>query len=142
MNNHRKQVRHFHQPGDLHELTFSCYRRMQLLTNDDWRKLFCHAVDRALPKWSFQLVAFVIMPEHAHLLVLPTSEPVRVDKFSGAIKRPHSGRIKELLIEAKDPLLDTLTVEERPGKMAFRYWQEGPGYDRNLSTETAVMAVI
>ena len=30
---HRKTVRRFHEPGDLHELTFSCYRRMPLLAN-------------------------------------------------------------------------------------------------------------
>jgi len=28
---HRKQVRHYREPGCLHELTFSCYRRMPLL---------------------------------------------------------------------------------------------------------------
>jgi len=39
MNGHRKQVRHFHEPGDHHGLTFSCYRRMPLLTNDEWRTL-------------------------------------------------------------------------------------------------------
>ena len=26
-------MRHYHEPGDLHELTFSSYRRMPLLTN-------------------------------------------------------------------------------------------------------------
>ena len=29
---HRKTVRHFHEVGHLHELTFSCYRRLPLLT--------------------------------------------------------------------------------------------------------------
>ena len=23
---HRRRVKHYHEPGDLHELTFSCYR--------------------------------------------------------------------------------------------------------------------
>jgi|GEM_PF-4802850 len=31
-------MRHFHEVGHLHELTFSCYRRMPLLTNDTWRE--------------------------------------------------------------------------------------------------------
>jgi putative transposase len=26
--------------------------------------------------------------------------------------------------------------------MAFRFWQEGPGYDRNLQTKTAILAAI
>jgi hypothetical protein len=32
--------------------------------------------------------------------------------------------------------------EERPGKTCFRFWQEGPGYDRNLTTSTAIEAAI
>ncbi len=39
-------------------------------------------------------------------------------------------------------LLSRLTIRERPGRMVFRYWQEGPGYDRNLQTEKAVAASI
>jgi REP-associated tyrosine transposase len=35
----RKTIKHYHEPGDFHELTFSCYRRIPLLTNDAWR---CH----------------------------------------------------------------------------------------------------
>ena len=31
-------MRHDHEVGHLHELTFSCYRRMPLLTNDAWRE--------------------------------------------------------------------------------------------------------
>jgi hypothetical protein len=27
---HRKTVRHFHEVGHLHELTFSCYRRLDV----------------------------------------------------------------------------------------------------------------
>jgi putative transposase len=59
-----------------------------------------------------------------------------------AVKRPYSYRIKQLLIQANSPLLERLTVQERPGKMAFRYWQAGPGYDRNLNTPEAVAGSI
>ena len=41
MAGYRKRVRHFHEPGDLHELTFSCDQRMPILTNDVWRTLPC-----------------------------------------------------------------------------------------------------
>ena len=33
MERSRKRVRHFHEPGQLHEFTFSCYHRWSLLTN-------------------------------------------------------------------------------------------------------------
>ena len=34
----RKTIRPFHEPGELHELTFSCDRWMPLLTHDGWRE--------------------------------------------------------------------------------------------------------
>ena len=142
MAEHRKRVRHYHEPGDLHELTFSCYQRMPLITNDVWRKLLCQSIDRAVERWSYRLIAFVLMPEHLHLLVLPTTKVVEVDRFLSAVEQPYSVRIKRILEQNHSPLLDRLTVGERPGKMAFRYWQEGPGYDRNLSTERVVMHAI
>jgi hypothetical protein len=43
-----RRVRHFNQPGECHELTFSCYCRMALLTNDDWREKLSPSIDRAM----------------------------------------------------------------------------------------------
>jgi putative transposase len=37
-------------------------------------------------------------------------------------------------LSTNDSLLDKLIVRERPGKMSFRFWQEGPGYDRNIAS--------
>ena len=142
MNDHRKQIRHFHQPGDLHELTFSCYRRLPLITNDSWRQLLCRSIDRAIRNQAYRLVAFVLMPEHLHLLVLPTAAKVEIENLLSAIKQPYSVRIKKILQANSSPLLEKLTVRERPGKMVFRYWQEGPGYDRNLCSLSAVVAAI
>ena len=68
---HRKTRKRYHQPGEMHELTFSCYRRMPLLTNDAWRTQLSKAIDQAGANSRVQLVAFVYMPEHVHLLVLP-----------------------------------------------------------------------
>ena len=58
------------------------------------------------------------------------------------MKQPYSNRIKRLLMDNSSPLLERLTVRERPGKTAFRFWQEGSGYDRNLMTTEAVQASI
>src|SRR4051794_39417368 len=69
---HRKLVKHFHEPGDLHELTFSCYKRQPLLTNDAWREHLAHCINTAGEEHEIQLAAFVFMPEHIHLLVVPT----------------------------------------------------------------------
>jgi putative transposase len=109
---HRKQVRRFHEPGDSHELTFSCYRRMPLLTNDVWRRMLSESIERATSGHGFRLAAFVFMPEHVHLLVYPTTRTPRIDLLLKAIKRPFSTRVKQRLVEARSSLLRTLTVRE------------------------------
>ena len=45
---HRKTIKHVHEPGDLHELTFSCYQRRPLLVRDDWRKMLSKSLNAAL----------------------------------------------------------------------------------------------
>jgi putative transposase len=177
MEPHRKRVKHYHEPGDFHELTFSCYGRSQLLLRDDWRRLFCQGIDKAIAAHDFALVAFVLMPEHMHLLVYPRSQTAkalasrrlhgpapmvasrrwysvasdadssdqilkRLSRLLADIKRPFSDRVKRLLVKENSPLVSELTVAERPGKSAFRFWQEGPGYDRNLSSKETVLAAI
>jgi putative transposase len=82
------------------------------------------------------------MPEHVHLLVVPDADASGIDALLKAIKRPYSFRIKRLLQAVTSPLLKTLDVQQRPGVRRFRYWQEGPGYDRNLDRPETVLAAI
>lgn len=139
---HRKLVKHYHEPGDVHELTFSCYLRLPVLTNDAWRAYLASSIDKACEEKFWLLLAFVFMPEHVHLLVSPTTENPQIDRLLAAIKRPCSAAVKRDLIQEQSRLLDRLTIRERPGKMCFRFWQEGPGYDRNLQTGKAVVESI
>ncbi|MFH1923397.1 MAG: transposase [Planctomycetota bacterium] len=138
----RKRVKHYHEPGDAHELTFSCYRRLSLLTNDTWRGYLGTKVEDACRKHRFRLVAFVFMPEHVHLLVLPESDDPNIGAFVAAVKRPTSVEVKRDLVTGQSRLIEKLTMQERPGKNVFRFWQEGPGYDRNLQHEDSVLGSI
>ena len=139
---HRKTVKHIHEPGHVHELTFSCYRRMRLLTNDLWRRMLAESVQRAVRRHRYRLIAFVFMPEHVHLLVFPERDASTVSALLKAIKRPYSYRIKQLLIENRSTLVERLTIQQRPGTMTFRFWQEGPGYDRNITDPKTLQSVI
>jgi REP-associated tyrosine transposase len=129
-----KTVKRFHDPGDCHELTFCCYRRLPLLTNDPWRNLLAEHLDRATTTHNCRLVAYVFMPEHVHILVQPTIVSFRVDRFLHSLKTPFSRLIKSRLDASGSPLLNRLTIRERPGVYRFRFWQEGGGFDRNLRT--------
>lgn len=139
---YRKRVKHFHEGGECHELTFYCYRRKPLLTNDVWREMLSECITRASARHLYQVVAFVYMPEHLHLLVLPRRDASSISKYLFAIKRPFSYRIKQILIDSESPLLDDLTIRQRPGVTSFRFWQEGSGYDRNLHSAAAIEAAI
>jgi putative transposase len=139
---HRKQVRHFNEPGHCHELTFSCFHRLPLLNHAFVCQLLSESIDRALVQQGFWLIAFVYMPEHVHLLVFPATPTARIERLLFAIKRPFSYHVKQYLRQHDLPLLRQLNVQERPGKTVFRFWQEGPGYDRNLTSREALLSVI
>jgi putative transposase len=82
------------------------------------------------------------MPEHVHLLVFPVVDEPRIDKYLARVKQPLSKMVKSQLEAANSPLLKKLTIRERPGKSCFRFWKEGPGFDRNLFTLKAITASI
>ena len=139
---HRKLVKHYHEPGDLHELTFSCYKRQPLLTNDTWRGQLASCINAAGEEFEMRLAAFVFMPEHVHLLVTPTGSEPAIGRYLARIKHPFSKWVKQRLVDMKSSLINRLSVQERPGKTCFRFWQEGPGYDRNLTTPSVIEAAV
>ena len=83
----RKLLRRFNLPGHAHELTFSCYRRIPLLSKDRSRQWFLEAVDAARRKHNFALWSYVVMPEHAHVLVFPKSDQYDISEFLKSVKQ-------------------------------------------------------
>ncbi len=88
------------------------------------------------------------MPEHVHLLISAddrrqqdTAKP-RFDHLLKSIKRLTSVYVKRQLVAEQNKLVAELTIQERPGVRSFRFWQQGPRYDRNLLTAEAVLAAL
>jgi hypothetical protein len=48
---------------------FSCYRRLALLGTAQARSVFVCALKEVREKYRIQLVGYVLMPEHVHLLI-------------------------------------------------------------------------
>ena len=65
-------LKRFHETGNLHFITFSCYHRLPLLGDPEARDLFERALEQARRRWGLFVTGYVIMPEHVHLLM---SEP-------------------------------------------------------------------
>jgi putative transposase len=68
----RNPLQRFYGRGDLHFVTFSCYRRRPLLGTRRARDGFVKILDQVRSRYEFRLVGYVVMPEHVHLLI---SEP-------------------------------------------------------------------
>jgi putative transposase len=61
---------------DMHFITCSCFGRRPLLDDPALRTLFLEILEDVRQRYQFVVAAFVVMPEHFHLLV---SEPERND---------------------------------------------------------------
>jgi len=131
-NVYRKRRRIYNEPGHAHYLTFSCAHRWPLLSKDCSRQWFIEAIEAALLRHEYDLYAYVIMPEHAHLLVKPRFDHYDLSDFLYDVKRPVSCKAKAHLIETGNSVwLERLTVRRGSGK-AFRFWLPGGGFDRNV----------
>jgi putative transposase len=65
-------LRRYYGKGDLHFITFSCYRRLPLLKTARARDIFVKELGNVRDEMGFHLLGYVVMPEHVHLLM---SEP-------------------------------------------------------------------
>ena len=141
-----KRVRHHDIPNHAHELTFSTYQRRPVLLLPGIPQIVLAAIGRCRERDMARLIAFVVMPEHIHILLAPIPDedgnPTAISDLLRAIKRPSSFRIKQHLTRTKPSLVDHLTIRERPGKATFRFWQQGGGYDRNLTNPEAIRSSI
>ena len=70
----RNPLRRFYGRGDLHFITFSCYQRRPFLGTARARQCFVKILDQVRARHCFQLIGYVVMPEHVHLLI---SEPAK-----------------------------------------------------------------
>ena len=121
----------FNDPGHTHYLTFTCYRRQQLLTDDQTRTLLVQAIDKARAMYNFALWAWIIMPEHVHLLLHPRVEDYSISRILQAIKGRSARRIIAVWRESSPHLLHRIRAIEKD-RTSFRLWQAGGGFDRNL----------
>ena len=127
----RNPLKRFYGRGDLHFVTFSCYRRRPLLGTVRSRVCFLKILDQVRSKRSFLLLGFVVMPEHVHLLV---SEPAGSSPSIAlqVVKQEVSRRLRKehrLSSETQDgPKFPEAQTEEK------HFWQRR-FYDFNVWSE-------
>jgi hypothetical protein len=78
----RKTRRTWNEPGHVHFLTYSCFRRLPLLTRDRTRRWVLESLDSARQSLDLALWAYVIMPEHVHVVLCPRRRNMRCETCS------------------------------------------------------------
>jgi putative transposase len=115
------------EPGHLHFLTFSTYHRKPYLRDDRINELIATRINEASKSDQFIVLAYVLMPDHVHLLIRPMNDIYDISKILKAIKQGPSYKAHQC------------------GLIETQLWERGGGYDRNVTnieTRTKVIDYI
>jgi putative transposase len=100
--------------------------------------VFVQYLVKAKERLGFRLYAWVLMPEHFHLLMRPRSSDQRAAEILRGIKAGFAKIVIRRWRELDAPILKRIT--DSAGRT--RFWQTGGGYDRNLFSEQEVIEKI
>jgi putative transposase len=121
----RKRMRR--REGGVRFITFSCQGRLPLLSNPRIADLFLDRLAAARARLSIELFAYVVMPEHVHLLVRsPRDQPL--DRALLWLKLAVAQRVIRRWRESAPSMLKRID----DGHGSPRFWQKGGGFDRNV----------
>ena len=126
------KLKHFDNDGRARFVTFSTHRRLPILTNSRFREITVNCIAEARACFGFKLAAYVIMPEHVHLVIIPAIR-MKMGHVIGEIKRTSAKQIHQLLLNGNNDLLPRLIVR-RNGVYRFALWQRRC-YDHNCRSE-------
>ena len=104
-------------PGALHFVTGNCHKRAKLFQDTQYCLLFLQSVQELRESWPFKLIAYVLMPDHCHLIVNPRDG--RITDLTGALK----GLSARGMIDASPPDIFLLEKPAHDGA-THQVWQE------------------
>jgi putative transposase len=96
------------------------------------------AIDQARQIHGFDLWAYVLMPEHAHLLIWPRKPTYSISRILTSIKRPVSRKALSYVRTSAPDFLSQMEDRQPGGRVHYRFWQRGGGYDRNLTEPKSI----
>lgn len=116
--------------GAVRFITFSCQRRLPLFSNPLIAQEFARALIATRNRHGMHLFAWVVMPEHVHLLVRPR-ERAPLGPALLSLKMAISKRVIPRWLELRAPIL--ARIDDGHGNP--RFWQKGGGFDRNVRSD-------
>jgi putative transposase len=86
--------------------------------------------------------AYVIMPEHMHIIVCPRQAGYEIRLIRTALKVPVQRKALRFLRRHAPDFLHRLCDRQPNGKVHYRFWQRGGGYDRNITDPSTLWTMI
>lgn len=103
---------------------------MPLFNHDLIKGVFIAQLGVMRQRLDVSLYAWVVMPEHVHLLLMPPLPGVTVTQVLHALKRPVAAKVLQRWRQLDAPILRRIV--DKHGQEHF--WQRGGGYDRNITS--------
>ena len=125
---HRKTLKRFEIKEQPRFLTCSCYQRLPLFMNDAIKDAFVDRLILVQQAFDLRILAWVIMKEHFHVIVVPGTPEPTIRQILTRIKRPFAAEVLARWRELNAPILD----RNRDSRGDLHFWQKGGGYDRNI----------
>jgi len=125
------RLRHYDGLNTARFITVTCHRRLHLLRQNADIEIVLNEIDAARIKFGFLIFAYVIMPNHFHLVLYPR-KPIKLGSAIGEIKSRSARTILARWRESSEHDLGELQVV-RNGESRLVFWQQRC-YDHNCRT--------
>lgn len=119
-----------------HFLTAATFKRTPLLAVPTCASIFCKELEAARQKYGFDVFAFVVMPDHIHLvlwwdtLALPD---LTISKIAWAVKGLSARRMVDYLKQQQSIEASRIPRQQTHfHNWQYKIWQQGAGYDFNI----------
>jgi len=126
----------YHESGQSHFITFSCYRRKPKFADTRFYDLFPLCLEATRQRFRMRIYGYVVMPEHVHLL-LSEPEDGNLAEAMHYLKLSFSKRARSLTgtqvsVQTKDANLGHQRFDATP-EPNEPFWQKRY-YDRNVGS--------
>ncbi len=143
------RLRRHDEPGHTHFWTVSCYQRLTFFWHDAMKRVVVDGLRVLQERFGVCLVAYVVMPEHVHVLVYPHPKgddtPVPISQLWHAFKK-HVG------FHGKQCLRNLWVTDRKLWSQPLNNWARGDfdkqiimntrGYDFNIDRQNTLLEKI
>jgi len=90
-------IRRYYVPDSIIFITTVTRNRKPLLTSPDYLRTFWHTLERVQNIHPFDLIAYVILPDHFHWLIRPRNEDCNFSSIMHSFKRNFTVNVKKTI---------------------------------------------